>query len=295
MAKLKEGFSGERALVLPRSVVRTMEEDEYASLLHMTDIGYYPRAHFHYRRRDQPLDQYVFLYCTTGAGWVSVGGSRFPVPAGRYVILPPGVPHAYGADEADPWTIYWVHFKGTLAGRLAGRVGVPVELLPGNQCRINDRIALFEEVFNVLEMGYSPENLLYACSAFHHFMGTLRLSRAYHSVGAGSTTGHDAVADTIRYMKENLERRLTLGDLCSQAGLSPARFSELFRDRTGYPPIRYFNLLKIRQACHLLDFTRMKVKQVCYKVGFEDCYYFSRLFRQFMGVSPSQYRLQAKG
>lgn len=44
MIKLKEGFSGERALVLPISILREMETDVVASLLYITDIGYYPKA-----------------------------------------------------------------------------------------------------------------------------------------------------------------------------------------------------------------------------------------------------------
>ena len=44
MVKLKDGFTGERALVLPRIIVDKMEEDPLTSMLHITDIGYYPKA-----------------------------------------------------------------------------------------------------------------------------------------------------------------------------------------------------------------------------------------------------------
>lgn len=47
MIKLKDGFSGERALVLPQSVVQEMEKDALSSILHITDIGYYPKALHH--------------------------------------------------------------------------------------------------------------------------------------------------------------------------------------------------------------------------------------------------------
>lgn len=44
MIKRKDGFSGERALVLPASIIHTMENNPLANALHITDIGYYPRA-----------------------------------------------------------------------------------------------------------------------------------------------------------------------------------------------------------------------------------------------------------
>lgn len=57
------------------------------------------------------------------------------------------MPHAYGADEGNPWTIYWIHFKGTLASCYAKNAAQPMEILPEKHSRINNRINLFEEIF----------------------------------------------------------------------------------------------------------------------------------------------------
>ena len=53
MIKRKDGFSGERALVLPASIIHTMENNPLANALHITDIGYYPRA--------EHLNTYLFI------------------------------------------------------------------------------------------------------------------------------------------------------------------------------------------------------------------------------------------
>lgn len=115
MVKLKDGFTGERALVLPRIIVDKMEEDPLTSMLHITDIGYYPKAKHHFRERKEPINQYVFIYCIDGAGWYRIGNQEYTVSANQYFILPAGVPHAYASDKSYPWTIYWIHFKGILA------------------------------------------------------------------------------------------------------------------------------------------------------------------------------------
>ena len=72
--------------------------------------------------------------------------------------------------------------------------------------------------------------------------------------------------------------------------------------------ISWINMLKLRasygetgsdnlgkQACLLLDTTDMKINQICYKIGIEDTYYFSRLFSKIMGMSPREYRKSKKG
>ena len=169
MIKRKDGFSGERALVLPASIIHTMENNPLANALHITDIGYYPRAEHHFRKRETPISQYVFIYCVEGRGWFSVNDERYEIKSNQCFILPANVPHSYGADDTDPWTIYWIHFKGDLAEYYALRLLTPIDIKPTIYSRINGRLNLFEEIYHTLELGYSKENLLYSCSAFHHF------------------------------------------------------------------------------------------------------------------------------
>lgn len=295
MIRLKDGFDGERALVLPQLITQFMEKDPLLAALHITDIGYYPKASHHFRERTTPINQFVFIYCIDGAGWYRVNGYTYEVHENQYFILPAGMPHAYGADEGNPWTIYWMHFKGTLASCYAKNAAQPMEILPEKHSRINNRINLFEEIFLTLKSGYSNENLYYASSLFHHYLGSLRYVQQYRAAYGGRTDDEGLVDVTIHYMKENLEKRLTLQELTAQSGYSASHFSMLFKRKTGHSVLEYFNLMKIQEACFLLDSTDMKVNQICYKVGIDDAYYFSRLFNKIMGMSPYAYRKAKKG
>ena len=96
-------------------------------------------------------------------------------------------------------------------------------------------------------------------------------------------------------MKENIERRLTLKEISEAVGYSSSHFSLIFKKEIGHSPLNYFNLLKIQKACFLLDSTDMKISQICYKIGIEDAYYFSRLFSKIMGMSPRDYKKTLKG
>ncbi|MEG1545443.1 MAG: AraC family transcriptional regulator, partial [Tannerellaceae bacterium] len=295
MKKRKDGFSGERALVLPVSVVQEMESDPLSAPLHITDIGYYPKAEHHFREREIAIPQYVFIYCIEGEGWFKLHDISCKVTKNQYFILPAGVPHQYGSDENKPWTIYWIHFKGKLAHQFAAGLSQPMDINPSIYSRISGRIDLFEEIFHTLEMGYSHENVLYACSVFYHFLGTLRYLQQYRNAIRSESDENDLVTAAIHFMKENIEKKLTLAELAKHIGYSSSHFSILFSQRTGYSPISYFNQLKIQQACHLLDFTDMKINQVCFKIGIDDSYYFSRLFTKIMGVSPREYKKEKKG
>lgn len=295
MIKRKDGFSGERAIVLPPAIIQEMEKDTYSSVLHITDIGYYPKAYHHYRERNEPINQYVFIYCIEGGGWFKTGSSEYTVSENQYFILPAGVPHTYGSDENNPWTIYWIHFKGKLASSFAQKQDRPIEIRPGLHSRISDRIELFEEIFRTLEMGYSRENLMYACTVFHHYLGTLHYIQQYRNVKKDESQKDDIVTAAIHYMKENLEKKLSLDEIAEHTGYSISYFTNMFNKRTGFAPLTYFNQLKIQQACKLLDFTDMKINQICYKIGIDDTYYFSRLFSKIMGMSPREYKKMKKG
>lgn len=296
--EIKDGFSGERAYVLPPSCVRALESHPLSRILHITDIGYYPNARNHFRQREQPINQYVFIYCVDGSGWFSVNGSRHEVKSNYYFILPSGKPHSYGSDPHNPWTIYWIHFNGELASHYLPGTAKPVEIKPGLKSRIADRLDIFEEIMACMENGFDTENLLYACSIFHHFLGSLRFMTRFRSSKFGHDTKAETVADiveaAIHYMNENINKKLSTGSIAAYTGYSSSQFSLLFAKRTGMSPIAYFNQLKVNLAKRLLVESNLKINQICHKVGIADQYYFSRLFTKTTGLSPSQYRITNK-
>ncbi|MGE7057069.1 helix-turn-helix domain-containing protein, partial [Paenibacillus glucanolyticus] len=77
--------------------------------------------------------------------------------------------------------------------------------------------------------------------------------------------------------------------------LSVPHFTFRFKEATGYSPIDYYLRLKIQLACQHLDLTGQSIKEISHRLGFQDPYYFSRLFKKIMGKSPSDYRDTRKG
>lgn len=287
--KIKTGFKGELSLVLPKLITEMMEEDPMMSILHITDIGFYPKASHHYRQRIVPIDQYIFIYCVAGEGWYEIDGQRYNVAANQYFIIPANKPHIYAASDQNPWSIYWIHFRGTLAKYYASFTVAPQSVDPGITSRIHLRNELFDEIFATLSNSLTIESLRYAMSSFHHYLASLRYINEYRTVGTKNLV-NDTVEATIHYMNENLEKHLTLKDIADYSGYSPSRLSAIFKEKTGYSPLGYFNVLRVRQACILLETTDLKLNQISPRLGIDDPLYFSRLFSKIMGKSPKAYR-----
>lgn len=274
----------------------TCLEDEFLSKLHATDIGYYPHAAYHYRERPKGIGQYVLIYCMKGSGWYSVLGQRHEVGENQWFVIPKDTPHVYASNNDDPWTIYWVHFTGTLAHVYGDGNHKPSDILPGIHSRMTDRINLFEEIFLTLSDNFSIDNLRYASSLLYTLLATfshLRHFRKYNNRQERIDTT-DIVGMAVRYMNENIEKQLTLSQLTEYIGYSPSQLSLIFRNRTGRSPLNYFNMLKIQRACQLLETTDLKINQICSKVGIDDSYYFSRLFTKTVGIPPKRYRETTK-
>jgi AraC-like DNA-binding protein len=296
MVKIKSGFLGERAIVLPAPIVEEFKTDSLGKLLSISDIGFYPNAAYHFRSRTaSEAEQNILIYCLDGEGWFETRGIKYKVQANHFFILPKGKAHAYGSTKDKTWTIYWIHFDGTHADFFANDFDKPVHIPPEKDSRIEERIRLFEEIFSTLKNGYSKSNLQYTVTVLFHFLGSVKFLGTYRAATTNVLQTANTTDDAIHFMRENISRQLTLNDLSAFAGLSPSHFSSVFREKTGYSPLSYFSHLKIQEACHLLDFTTYKVNQISQMTGYSDPLYFTRIFTKTMGISPREYRSLKKG
>ena len=114
----------------------------------------------------------------------------------------------------------------------------------------------------------------------------------YGNLLAGNGGGDplQKVQRSIHYMVANLNRPLQVSTLAAQANVSPSHFFALFKQATGCPPMDYFTKLRMRYARQLLESTTARVKEVAAAVGYDDPFYFSRVFKSVSAVAPVHYR-----
>jgi AraC-like DNA-binding protein len=288
-----EGFPGQRIVVLPQSVVLLAQRQPLTAGLMPTDAGCFPRAAGHMRARPEGIGQAIFIYCVKGAGWCELAGERHTISAGELLVIPPQAGHAYGADETNPWTIHWFHAQGNLLAGFLAELNVPAArrvVFLGDDPHV---LALFEEVLDVLEHGYTPQQMLHASHALAHLLAVIIRHR--HESWQTQPDSRQKITHTLAYMKQHLDQPLQLDALAALASLSRSRYAALFKEQTGFAPMDYFNRLRMHRACQLLDTTDLNVKTIAGRLGYQDPLYFSRVFRSITEISPMEYRRTHKG
>lgn len=262
-------------------------------MLYLTNLGYYSNAKSHYRKRKNGCTEHILIYCTEGSGWISVNGKTVNVNENQYFIIPKNLPHSYGSNKQKPWSIYWIHFLGTISKEYTSLTKNPQTIFPSNIDRIDNRLELFEEMFQNLEMGFSKENIQYANICLLHFLASFKFLDQYRQIRKNNDS--DYLLQSIRYMRSHISLSITLEELARNGNLSISQFSLVFKRKTGKSPLEYLIQLRIQKACQLLDNSTLKIKDIAVKVGYQDPYYFSRIFTKVIGISPRDYRKSPKG
>ena len=290
--KKKDGFPGQISFVIPERILALVNTNPLIADLHITDIGYYPQARHHFRERPNGSDQLILIYCVGGQGEIRTKEAVQAIGSDQFFIIPAGMPHSYRSDVQNPWSIYWIHFAGSKSDAYARFGGQVVSIERTKTSRVNDRIELFSEIFRNLDRGFSTEALEYVNQCLPHLLASFTHLSQFRLIKESGEK--DIVTQSINFMLENLTKKLKLEDIAVETGLSASHFSRLFVNRTGHSPIDYFIQLKIQRACRLIDNSGWSIADVSREMGFDDQFYFSRVFRKMMGMSPNDYRKRGK-
>ena len=251
--------------------------------------GWYVKAQGHSWHRNNTHEG-VYIYCTAGKGFYRCEGREFQVGPGDLLYCSPFTDHAYGADDRDPWTIYWIHVVGSEIAMYSSLLGFTNDrsvIHVGNRPRA---VSMFETVFQFLKppLGEAQMALLGAAG---------RLLLASMAVEDGKPASCETIAVGIQRVMESMETKVdaqaSIDDWVKLFGGSRSHFQRQFKRVTGKTPYDYFLHLKIHKACSYLVGSSLRVGEIAFRLGFADPLYFSRLFHRFTGHSARDYRRYA--
>lgn len=270
--------------VVPEPIVRLLAGHSLTRELYPLAFGHYRRAAGHHMHREHHPDN-LLIYCTDGKAFLNIEGEAHTVTAGDLLLLPAGVRHRYAADPDNPWTIHWVHYAGPLAKTFNEFMGFDATTRIRPIGRQPQLLVDFNGLLSVRKTGFRASGLIHASNRLRQLL--VAVASNMDEIGQSN----QAALDTIHnFMWENLSQRLTLNELAELAGLSPAHFATRYREQTGTSPIQHFLHLKVERTCQLLDTTSQSFAEISRQMGYDDAYYFSRLFKKVMGQSPNEYR-----
>lgn len=275
----------------------TWSDDDEARGLLVTDVGQvdvppgspYPPNKEGHPSVYQPvatgrvLSDYQLVYVARGRGSYFSEGAEKPVEEGTVIALFPGVRHAYRPDPATGWEEYWVGFKGSSVDRLQAS-GFHVPGHPLFRIGLEPSVlSIYSDIFRTVKE-QAPFYQLRAGALVYLLLAEvhrLELRSEHHGEA-------ELLVERAKFlMHENLYGQIDPGELGERLGAGRARFYEVFKSYTGLTPYQYFLHLKINRAKEILGSEGASVKEAALRLGFEDTYYFSRLFRKKTGVSPS--------
>jgi AraC-like DNA-binding protein len=231
------------------------------------------------------LGEYQVVYITRGSGIFETGGMSLLVSAGSVMFLFPGVRHVYKPDYDVGWTEYWVGFKGPYADELRARGFFSPER-PLYEIGLRDDIlSLFTRIFDLVR----SQGPLYQIRASSTAIALVADILACDRKAAQYSHSERLVQQAKFLMEERIYGEINLGAICESLGVSASHLNEVFKAYTAMTPYQYFIGIKMHKAKELLGDGGQAVKEVAFRLGFKDEYYFSRLFKSKAGVAPSRW------
>jgi AraC-like DNA-binding protein len=292
--RIADGFPGQIMHVIPKPLLAEAIKHVLVGELYPSHIGWFPPAYHHYIVRPQGADENILIYCVKGRGWFEVDGKRGELLPDQVLLIPKNSPHSYGAGDVNPWSIHWVHFTGEDSACYTSLLPHHEHVLRVSKSIRKKAELLFRECYGVFADGVTHRRILFAAQALRHLLALLFYGNPAFSPGA-PTGNHRSFDSIIEHMRQHLDGSLSLKDIAKEAGFSVARFSSLFKAQTGFSPVEYYIRLRIQAACRLFDTADFNVGEVSARIGYDDQYYFSRVFRKIMGMPPIAYRRAKKG
>jgi AraC-like DNA-binding protein len=239
-------------------------------------------------RHGRVLEGFALLYISSGGGTLeSKPNFSATIEAGHAFLLFPGVWHRYMPNVKTGWHEHWIGFDGEMARRwLRHRFFLPNN--PVVKIGAEDTVlATFSRIIQAIRANRPALQQILA-GATNNLMGLFySAQQAQSSVDVQNA---NVIERAITRVQEEFDRNLDMKVVAQELGVSYSWFRHTFTAHTGLSPHQYLLELRLVRARSLLAETELPVKEIALQTGFEDELYFSRLFRQKLNVTPSQWR-----
>ena len=277
----------------------------------MRDLGikaenFNPSIYFTFKRRFDEFhvtnihthDFVTIVYVLSGACSYSIGTSAYQVKKGDVLVFDSGVPHGKTVGPGEE--IIELH---------VGIGNICVDGLPKNHLVAEGSSPVFnlqeyeqEFIKCCNDICTEQENNLPGCElmiklhAMKLIVLFLQATRADTDHSPRTLEGFDSsekavIVNTLKkYLNENYMRQISLETISKSFYLSPAYISKVFKEETGESPINYLIKIRLAKARELLQEGGHSIKSVASAVGYDDAYYFSKLYKKYNNVSPSKVR-----
>jgi AraC-like DNA-binding protein len=238
---------------------------------------------FDINRSNYPFN--FIKYTVRGKGTLTSNAMTFPLQPGTLSGFSAGVPHHYKAAPEEPMEHIFLTFLGSESKDLMQKSG----LRKGGAIAVHDpaeTLALFETILRV-GMVKQPFSQTICC----HYLRILLLRQA---AGELALKSHSVSVTTFNKCKNYIDRHFSenicMSDVAEDCDINVKYMSSLFKRYSDNTPYEYLMKIKLNKAADMLLNTSLTVKNIGEQIGLMDPYHFSRMFKQYYGLSPKHYR-----
>lgn len=168
-------------------------------------------------------------------------------------------------------------------GKIMNLSSHPVKFEGCDKGKLKMLFEMVSEVYNVYEFS----NHLILKSILMEILYTI--SKA-ENVSGVSNPKYNTIKKALSYVETHYKDNISSENLAKMFNMSHSHFRRLFVKTAGYPPTLYRNRIRVHKAYEMLINSNMSITQISEAVGFCDVYYFSSIFKKFIGISPSMVR-----
>lgn len=257
--------------------------DWLESPLELVDHPYFMTNVPNWRWETTIPDYFNFWYAVAGTGSFFLNGGWQRLEPGMAFVFPPGYFVRGRQESEEPVTNFSLHvrFRNQQAAQNALQ-----PLLAGHRVRLREQIE--ELLHSIARCSRSGHEAARVQTRLLAAVWVVQLWRDW------SEPEIDEAGVRILNLVEEIDlhpsRRWDWNLAAHRCGLSRAQFNRLFRSHTGTSPANYIIECRMQRARALLESSPMRIGEIAQALGYSDVYYFSRQFRERMGVSPRVWR-----
>jgi AraC-like DNA-binding protein len=249
-------------------------------------VGHPTGYHFNWQN-GRILQEFQLNYITEGEGIMETRQDSFPVKEGSIILLHPNVWHRYRPIKQTGWVEHYVGFMGDMAEKMIKSSDLLSDMQVMHIGFQENIINNFQDIFNYVKSerpGYHQ-----VCSGLiMHILGQII------SLKKNENFRHSQIEKIIQkaclIIRDNPAMNLNVEQLANDLNVNYSLFRKGFKKYTGLSPMQYHTSLRMKQAVFLLTNTDLSVKEISFNLGFCTVFYFSKLFKEKTGRTPSEFR-----
>ncbi len=252
---------------------------------------YPPDAHpsgYHFTfEHGRILNEFQINYITNGEGVYENHSGKFKVKSGSLLITKPGRWHRYKPLKEMGWIENYVGFSGHIAHQVFGRPWFTSKNAVVDIGHSEEIIDTYDKIFNYV----NEEKPGYQQIASGMIMKMLGFIVSFDKQKDFSGKRVEKIIQNACFtIRENVEAEINFQSFAEDNHIGYSYFRKMFKKYTGVPPVQYHLDLKVLRAKEMLLYSDKSIKEISYALGFQSAYYFSRVFKSKLGLSPSEIR-----